>query len=81
MKKEITTKKKFYREPHEQRREFRMKVRVVRVVRLVHGYSRVWFNTPSNLRFTLAPAQMTQRPQKFGIKPKNLLASSRGRVL
>jgi hypothetical protein len=42
--------------------------------------SKVWFNTPSNLRFALAPAQTTQRLQKFGIKPKNPLAGSRGRV-
>jgi 3-oxoadipate enol-lactonase len=41
-------------------------------------YSRVWFNTPPNLRFALAAAQIKQRLQKFGIKPKNPL--TRGRV-
>jgi hypothetical protein len=28
-------------------------------------YSKFWFNTPSNLRFALAPAQVTQRLQNF----------------
>jgi hypothetical protein len=37
------------------------------------GYSGVWFNTPSNLRFALAPAQITQRLQKFGIKPDGII--------
>ncbi|MDR2785873.1 MAG: hypothetical protein LBB83_08170, partial [Treponema sp.] len=36
-------------------------------------YSRVWFNTPSNLRFALAAAQIRQYLQRFGIKPKNPL--------
>jgi hypothetical protein len=43
-------------------------------------YSRVWFNTPSNLRFALAAAHIRQYLQRFGIKPKNPLTGSRGRV-
>jgi hypothetical protein len=42
-------------------------------------YSKVWFNTPSQTMFARsAPAQMTQRLQNVGIKPKN--PPARGRV-
>jgi uncharacterized protein (DUF4415 family) len=37
------------------------------------GYSKVWFNTPSNLRFAYAPAQIPQRLQRFGIKPDGII--------
>jgi hypothetical protein len=36
-------------------------------------YLKVWFNTPSNLRFALAPAQTTQRLQRIGIKPDGII--------